>query len=53
MRPKNPDVYRLLAMAYETKGDIPNTILNNNKYADILKTEISFAKEKGLNIKME
>jgi len=53
LRPKNPDVYRLLAMAYETKGDIPNTILNNNKYADILKTEISFAKEKGLNIKME
>jgi len=53
LRPKNPDIYRFLGMAYEAKGDIPNTNLNYNKFADILKNEVALAKEKGINIKME
>ena len=53
LRPKNPEIYRFLGMAYEAKEDIPNTILNYNKFADILKNEVALAKEKGINIKME
>ncbi len=53
LRPKNPEIYRFLGMAYEAKEDIPNTNLNYNKFADMLKNEVALAKEKGLNIMME
>jgi tetratricopeptide (TPR) repeat protein len=53
LRPNSPDVYRLLAIGYEAKGDFANANLNNNKYADLLKTELEIAKEKGLNVNME
>ncbi len=53
LRPKNPEIYRFIGMAYEAKGDIPNTNLNYNKFADMLKNEVALAKEKNINIKME
>ena len=45
LRPNSPDVYRLLAIGYEAKGDFANANLNNNKYADLIKTELEIAKE--------
>lgn len=50
VRPDNPEIHRMLAIAYENKKDEDKAIESYNKFVEIMKPSIDYAVEKGMFI---
>jgi tetratricopeptide (TPR) repeat protein len=52
IRPDNPEIHRMLAIAYENYKKEDEAIESYNKFVEIMKPSIDYAKEKGIFIGM-